>query len=152
MNSTVVVDANIALKWVLNEADSSNAVGLLAQWNRERTIVLAPSLLIYEATNILHRETRAKRISIDTARSGINMILRTVVLISTSKPTLYLRAMALSERFGLPAAYDTQYLALAEREECELWTSDTKMRRVVQSEFEWVKSLSDYHLAPPQDA
>lgn len=152
MSKTVVVDTNIVLKWVLNEEDSSNAIALLAEWKRERTIVLAPSLLIYEATNILHRETRAKKISSDTAQSGINMILRTVVLVSSYEPTLYLRAMALSERFGLPAAYDTQYLSLAEYEECELWTADTKMRRSVQNEFEWVKSLGDYHPAPSENA
>ncbi len=152
MSKTVVVDANIVLKWVLNEDDTSNAIALLAEWKRERTIVLAPSLLIYEASNILHREMRAKKISNDTAQSGINMILRTVVLISSNEPTLYLRAMALSERFGLPATYDTQYLSLAEYEECELWTADTKMRRAVQNEFEWVRTLGDYHPAPPQDA
>jgi len=76
------------------------------------------------------------------------MILRTVVLVSSHKPILYLRAMAPSQRFGLPAAYDTQYLALAEYEECELWTLDTKMCRAVQSEFDWVKSLDDYHPLP----
>ena len=152
MSKTVVVDANIVLKWVLNEDDSSKAVALFPEWKRERTIVLAPSLLIYEASNILYRETRAKKISNNTAQSGINMILRTVVLVSLNEPTLYLRAMALSERFGLPAAYDTQYLSLAEREECELWTSDTKMHRAVQNDFEWVKTLSDYHSSPLEDA
>jgi predicted nucleic acid-binding protein len=152
MSKTVVVDANIVLKWVLNEDDSSNAIALLAEWKRERAIVLAPSLLIYEASNILYRETRAKKISNDTAQSGINMILRTIVLVSPNEPTLYWRAMAFSERFGLPAAYDTQYLSLAEREECELWTADTKMRRAVQNEFEWVKILGDYHPAPSENA
>lgn len=151
MSKTVVVDANIVLKWVLDEDDSSNAIALLAEWKRDKITVIAPSLLIYEASNILHREMRAKKISNDTTQSGINMILRTVVLVSSNEPTLYLRAIALSERFGLPAAYDTQYLSLAEREECELWTADTKMRRAVQSEFEWVKSLGDYHPASPEE-
>lgn len=152
MSKTVVVDANIVLKWILNEDNSSNAIALLAEWKREKTVVLAPSLLIYEASNILYREMRANKISNDTAQSGINMIFRTVVLVSPNEPALYLRAMVLSERFGLPAAYDIQYLSLAEREECELWTADTKMRRAVQSEFEWVKSLKDYHPASSENA
>ena len=152
MSKTVVIDANIALKWVLDEDDSNIAIALLAEWKREKTVVLAPSLLIYEVSNILHREIRAKKMSNDIAQRGINMILRTVVVASPNEPALYLRAMALSERFGLPAAYDTQYLALAEREECELWTEDTKLRRTVQNEFEWIKTLSDYHPAPSENA
>ena len=144
MRKTVVVDTNIALKWVLEEKDSNNAIALLAEWKREKAVVLAPSLLIYEASNILHREMRAKKISNDIAQSGIHLLLRTVTLVSPNEPALYLRAMALSERFGLPAAYDAQYLALAEREECELWTEDTKLRRAVQNEIEWVKTLADF--------
>ncbi len=77
------------------------------------------------------------------------MIFRTVVLVSPNEPALYLRAMALSEHFGLPAAYDAQYLALAEREECELWTEDTKLRRAVQNEIEWVKTLADFRPSTP---
>jgi len=52
--------------------------------------------------------------------------------------------MTLAERFKLPAAYDTQYLALAELEECDLWTTDTRMWRVVRDQFSWVHLLSDY--------
>ena len=152
MRKTVVVDTNIALKWVLEEKDSNNAIALLAEWKREKAVVLAPSLLIYEASNILHREMRAKKISNDIAQSGIQLLLRTVTLVSPNEPALYLRAMALSERFGLPAACDAQYLALAEREECELWTEDTKLRRAVQNEIEWVKTLADFRPASPENA
>ena len=152
MRKTVVVDTNIALKWVLEEKESNNAIALLAEWKREKAVVLAPSLLIYEASNILHREMRAKKISNDIAQSGIQLLLRTVTLVSPNEPALYLRAMALSERFGLPAAYDAQYLALAEREECELWTEDTKLRRAVQNEIEWVKTLADFRPASPENA
>lgn len=152
MRKTVVVDTNIALKWVLEEKDSNNAIALLAEWKREKAVVLAPSLLIYEASNILHREMRAKKISNDIAQSGIHLLLRTVTLVSPNEPALYLRAMALSERFGLPAAYDAQYLALAEHEECELWTEDTKLRRAVQNEIEWVKTLADFRPASPENA
>lgn len=148
INNSVVVDANIALKWVLVEEDSGTARALLAQWTRAGTFVLAPSLLIYEATNVLYREVRAGKITIETAKSGINLILRTVVLMYSHRPTPNMRAMTLAERFKLSAAYDTQYLALAELEECELWTTDTRMWRVVKDQFSWVHLLSHYSPAP----
>ncbi len=68
MSKTVVVDTNIVLKWVLEEKDFSVAIALLAEWKREKTTVLAPSLLIYEVSNILHRDIRAKKISSDIAQ------------------------------------------------------------------------------------
>lgn len=144
INNTVVVDANIALKWVLIEEDSKAARSLLAEWTKTGTTVLAPSLLIYEATNILYREVRAGRITIETAKNGIILILRTVVLMYSHRPTPNLRAMTLAERFKLPAAYDSQYLALAELEECELWTTDMRIWKIVKDQFPWVHLLSDY--------
>ena len=61
MNDNVVVDANIAIKWVLIEADSELARALLAEWKKKEMIVYVPTLLSYEVTNILYREVRAGR-------------------------------------------------------------------------------------------
>ena len=55
MTDVVVVDASLALKWVLSEADSSTAITLLQRWNTDNTEVIAPALFTYEATNILYR-------------------------------------------------------------------------------------------------
>lgn len=143
MKNTVVIDANIALKWVLNEPDSSIATALAAEWTKKGTIVVAPSLLMYETTNILYREVRAGRITAETARNGINIILRGVILLSSQQPTLSLRSMALATRFGLPTTYDTYYLALAESEGCELWTADIRMWRAVKDVFDWVHNTDE---------
>lgn len=45
---TVVVDASIAIKWVLQEPDSNIALALLAEWIEVGTAILAPALLAYE--------------------------------------------------------------------------------------------------------
>lgn len=58
---------------------------------------------------------------------------------------LSVRATELAHQFGLQATYDAYYLALAEREGCELWTSDTKMWRAVGGKFPWVRRLEDYY-------
>ncbi len=144
MNNKVVVDANIALKWVLTEADSQIAKALLAEWKQKKMIVRVPTLLTYEVTNILYREVIAGRITSETAKDGINMILRIVSPVFPRNSALNLRAMALAKHFGLPASYDTHYLALAERDNCPLWTADTRMWRAVKDQFDWVHRLGDY--------
>jgi predicted nucleic acid-binding protein len=143
-NEVVVVDANIAIKWVLIETDSEIARALLAEWKKKEMVVYVPTLLTYEVTNILYREVRAGRITSETAKNGINMILRTVSPVYSRNSALNLRAMALAKHFGLPATYDTHYLALAESKDCPFWTADARMWKVVKDQLDWVHWLGDF--------
>ena len=143
-NEIVVVDANIAIKWVLIEADSEIAKAMLAEWKKKKMVIYVPTLLTYEVTNILYREVRAGRITSQTAIGGINMILRAVSPVYSRNSALNLRALDLAKHFGLPATYDTHYLALAERKDCSFWTADARMWRVVKDQFDWVRWIGDY--------
>jgi hypothetical protein len=51
MSDAVVVDANLALKWVLLEEDSTMSMGLLDKWTDERKKIMAPALFAYELTH-----------------------------------------------------------------------------------------------------
>jgi predicted nucleic acid-binding protein len=143
--SNVVVDASIALKWTINEADSSTALALLADWTNREIEVHAPSLLAYEVTNALYRRVRRGEIPFYDARRGLTEIIYKVVEFDFPEaPDFNIRAMELGQQFGLTAAYDSHYLALAEGKECELWTADTRMWRVVKDQLDWVHWLGDY--------
>lgn len=72
------------------------------------------------------------------------MILKRVALEFVQETTLSARAMEFAYKFGLPASYDTHFLALAERKGCELWTADTRMYKAVKGQIDWVRSISDY--------
>lgn len=147
MNNVVVVDTSIALKWVLSEVDSDIALALVIEWTKKKVDIIAPALLIYEATNILYRDARADKIAFDTAKNGIDVILERVALEFLQEPTLSIRAMEFAHKFGLPASYDTHFLALAERKGCELWTADTRMYKAVKGQIDWVHSISDYQMS-----
>ena len=69
MSDTVVVDANLALKWVLLEEDSSPSLLLLDKWTDEGKTVIAPALFAYEVTNILYRQSVTGKLTYDEARS-----------------------------------------------------------------------------------
>jgi predicted nucleic acid-binding protein len=144
MTNIVVIDANIALKWVLKEEDSDIAVALLTEWSNREVVVLAPALLIYEAANVLYQNVRRGKITLERAQEAlkelIDMELRYDFLLTAD---LSARAMELAYYFKLPATYDPHYLALAEREGCELWTADTRMWRVVKRELDWVHWIEE---------
>ncbi len=55
MSGVVVVDASLAVKWLVEEEDSDKAHALLESWVVEDVTRIAPSLMPFEVANVLHR-------------------------------------------------------------------------------------------------
>ena len=143
MSDVVVVDANLALKWVLIEEDSTRSMRLLEKWTSESKEVIAPALFAYEVTNILHRQAVAGKLTHDEALQGLAKLFSLGIALKFSfYDEISKQAMKYAQRFHLPATYDAHYLALAHREGCEFWTADTRLWNVVKSELIWVHLLS----------
>lgn len=105
---TLVVDASVALKWILDEPDSPRAQ-TLAEGEEE---LLVPDFLLGEATNICWLQVRKGKWSANEAREGL-ALLRALVP-PTSTGDLDLHDVALD--IGLAAnhsTYDTLYVAFA---------------------------------------
>src|SRR5260370_8154209 len=113
MSDVVVVDASLAIKWVLSEPDSSAAITLLAKWNTENTEVVAPALFAYEATNILYRQVVTGKLTYDeTKKLLIKLFSIGIVLRFSHYNDISTQAMGFRHRFGFPAAYHSHYFAL----------------------------------------
>ena len=74
MSDTVVVDANLALKWVLLEEDSNTSMMLLDKWTDEGKTIIAPALFAYEVTNILYRQAVIGKLTYDESRRGLEKL------------------------------------------------------------------------------
>lgn len=147
MKNLVVVDTSLAIKWVLNEPDSDKALALLNQWNANGVVMIAPSLLSFEAANAFYKNFRKGKITLIQAQRAIEAVLAIgIVLEFPEKPTLHLKALELTERYKLPAAYDAHYLALAERENCELWTANMRFWNAIKHQVSCVHMVGDYEM------
>ncbi|HYT44708.1 MAG TPA: type II toxin-antitoxin system VapC family toxin [Methylomirabilota bacterium] len=145
MTDVVVVDASLALKWVLSEADSSTAITLLQRWNTDKMEVIAPALFTYEATNILYRQVVTDKLTYNEVKKLLTKLFSIGILLNFEQHReISLRAMELSHRFGLPAVYDAYYLALAEHKKCEYWTADSRLCNAVRDKLPWVRQLGEY--------
>ena len=145
MRNVVVVDASIAIKWVLEEPDSDRADTLLAEWINKGKLILAPDLLAYEITNALYRKVRKGEITLERAKEALKEISLTEIEFDFSSDfALSTRAIGLANHFSLPATYDSHYLALAERESCELWTADERLWNSTKGKLAWVHWMGDY--------
>jgi predicted nucleic acid-binding protein len=114
---TIVVDASVALKWVLEEGDSEAAEQLV----REETLA-APDFLVVECANALWARARRGTITRERAQAALDGILATPIQLLGAGD--YVEA-AQSLAFELDqTAYDSLYLAVALSQKATLVTAD----------------------------
>lgn len=138
----VVVDASLALKWVVEEPYSVEAVSLLDEWRSHRRKLLAPALFLYEVTNALAKRIQRDQLTLEQCKQRLRFFLASGPLIRQIR-ALHPRALELMRRFGLPTAYDAHYLALAESQRCECWTAVERLWNAIKREFNWVHWIGE---------
>jgi len=130
--SKVVVDASIALRWVLRDEKEARVDAVLEEWAATLTQMLAPPLFPAEVTNALYLPTRRRRLSLEEADLALSTIMLLGVQV-TEPAGLYSRSLELAASCSATNAYDAQYVALAEIEDCELWTADERLEASMRS-------------------
>lgn len=145
MSNVVVVDASLAIKWVIDEPDSGNALDLLNEWTKAGKEVTAPALFTYEVTNIIYRHIGRKLLTYEEAMQALKNIFSIGISLDFSHfENVSTQALVLAHRFHTPATYDAHYLALAAHRDCECWTADTRLWNTVKGKLSWVRWIGDY--------
>lgn len=114
----LVIDACIAIKWVVEEQGTSEALAL------RRNRLFAPDLLIAECANVLWLKVRRNELSTEEARLSARLLRHADIELMPMRPLLE-TATELALALGHPA-YDCMYLALAESLSCDLATADRR--------------------------
>lgn len=135
-----VIDASVALKWVLPEIDSDKALRLRADYQAAVHELLSPDIFSLEVCNSLARAERNSAIGPGVADIHLSNVLSTSPQLYSYHPLLR-RALAIANnaRHGV---YDCRYVALAEREGCELVTADDRLLKRLQPKFPFIVPLS----------
>jgi predicted nucleic acid-binding protein len=114
----LVIDASVAIKWVIEERGSREALELL------RHRLFAPELLVAECADVLWKKARRNELSMEEARLAARLLQRADIELA---PMRHLLEPATSLAIALDhPAYDCIYLALAESLSCDLVTADQK--------------------------
>jgi predicted nucleic acid-binding protein len=117
---TLVVDASVAIKWVVEEPGAELAVQVLGR------ALVAPDLFQVEVGHVLTREVRGKRLAASQARGGFEFILSHVELISTRR--FATSSFELSLELG-HSIHDCFYYVSAEATDVPLVTADAVFAR-----------------------
>lgn len=135
-----VIDASVALKWVLQEEGSEAAAAFL-----DGRPLFAPGLLRIEVANALWSATRRGRLTPDEAADALDLILRGPLRSGGPEQDLAARALQLADLLAHPVN-DCIYLALAMLREVPVITADRRFAEaaaVVPEAAPFVRFLMD---------
>lgn len=121
-----VVDANVAIKWVLPEIHTETAASLLGEQHE----LLVPDFFFSEIGNILWKRVRQNEFSLEQAKSYIEAILSTELQTHSSQSLIVL-AIEIAVRVQ-QSVYDSIYLALAITHQCQMVTADQRFYNAVR--------------------
>lgn len=143
MNSDrVCVDASLALTWLLASQANKSANVLRQEWYEKGVELTGPPIFHAEVTSVLRGEVFFKRLLPEEGEEVFSIYLD-IPIRTVDKPEIYWRAWQLAKEFNLPVCYDMCYLAVAELENCELWTLDRRLVNAVRGNKR-VKWVGDY--------
>jgi predicted nucleic acid-binding protein len=135
-----VLDASVALKWVLAEVDSDKADALRDAFRKGIHDFLAPDIFPSEIGHAITKAQRRKIITISEGSILLGNILTTLPQLVPSLPLLpEAYALASTKRISL---YDSLYVALADREGCRLVTADIRLINTIQIKYPFIIGLS----------
>ncbi|MFY9694647.1 MAG: type II toxin-antitoxin system VapC family toxin [Xanthobacteraceae bacterium] len=134
--NTFVVDASIAIKWVVEEDGTPEALEL-----RRQAKLIAPELLVGECANILRKKVQRDELAKDEALLAARL-LQAADLELLPMRSLFEAATRMSIEIDHPA-YDCVYLALAAESQCRFVTADERLvRKLAQSRARAIRTLA----------
>lgn len=142
MDSSVVVDANLAVFSVLKTPHSAAAAMVMDHLARHGYEPFAPGLWWYEVTSVIHRYRFAGLIPAATAYKALELLTVGLGVQQVDVPVR--TAFDWATRLRQKAAYDGFYLAAAEQLGAELWTADQALvNNAQQVGVSWVHWMGE---------
>ena len=135
-----VLDASVAICWVIPRPLTPKAVRLRDEYQRQIHELLAPAIFIDEVASGLTKAERQKLIPVGQAASLYAQVMNEPVALLPHLP-LVTRAIDISSRTR-SGYYDCLYVALAEREGCQLITADQKSINNLAPHFPFIVLLA----------
>lgn len=136
----ILVDANVAIKWVLPEIYSEQALRLRSSGHK----LLVPDFFFPEIGNIFWKRVRRGEMTLEVAKGDLEALSSLPLQICPSLPVMP-HALEIATRVD-QAVYDCVYLALAVANRCQMVTADERFynalkRDVLFPHLLWIEDL-----------
>jgi predicted nucleic acid-binding protein len=139
--SKFVVDANVAIKWVIPEIHTELALSLL---DNQENLLLVPDFFFPEIGNILWKRVRRGEMNITQAQLSLDTLKSVDIKVFPSEPLIN-SALDIAYRIN-QAVYDCVYLTLAINHQCLMVTADKRFVNSIQNDVVsfyvcWIENL-----------
>ncbi|NKQ36489.1 MAG: type II toxin-antitoxin system VapC family toxin [Chloroflexi bacterium] len=136
--STICPDASLVIHLLLNDDPDADIVSLWKGWHLAKYSLVAPTLIFYEVSNVLHQYARHGRLPDKDVEIALQLAHRLNIK-TIGDIFLHRRAVTIARQWRLPATYDAHYLAVAERYQAQFWTMDKRLVSAVEPDLKWVR-------------
>jgi predicted nucleic acid-binding protein len=137
MPGPLVVDASFAYRLILPGRQQAGFRSLVVQWLQDGHELVAPALWLYEITSALCKAVHFRELTPEEGDRALALARSLGVELISPDSDQARAAFHWTIRLNRAAAYDSFYLALAERLQCTLWTADRNLCNAVDQP--WVR-------------
>ena len=142
MRPALVLDASVAVKWVLPENGRAEAVQIRQDFQDERIDVIAPYLIVAEVGNVLWKRKQRGELPAQAAQVCFQEFLRNCpILVDSAAVTAAALALAMAHRRTI---YDCLYLAWSLEQGCDLITADERFFHSMRVAFPRIRLLKAF--------
>jgi predicted nucleic acid-binding protein len=138
--TSVVLDSGILIASVFPEVLTPQAKRLIRELQADNTTLHAPTLLRYEAMAVSRKAVYQGRVTPEEGLRARDRLLSYPVTLHFDAD-LIKRGYELATLLNRATAYDSQYLAVAERLNCQFWTADERLFNAVKDHFPSIRWL-----------
>src|SRR5688572_19829074 len=137
----IVIDVGVGYALCVRDSSTTALRAELALLVEQGGWLFAPTLWRYEITLMLTKAVHFKQLSESSARDVLELSTEMRVQLIHPDRELVLQAFDWTRRLKRAVAYDSFYLALAQRLKCELWTLDKGLANAVAAP--WVRYVGN---------
>ncbi len=143
MNTSIIIDSSVALKWFFPEEKYRNeALTIKRGFTKKEIAITVPILFFYEVGNVLKSSVKSSRVDPNKAKRAYEKFTYAEFMIYSSKE-LFKNAFAKATMLDI-TFYDASYLVLAEYLKIPFYTADEKLLQKTKDEY--VRHLKEYPL------
>jgi predicted nucleic acid-binding protein len=140
----IVADANVLIKWFVDEEDTDKAQVLLDQIAAGIYTLILPDLVYAEVGNIIWKKVNRKEIVPADAQLIVDSFFAADLEMEiVPARTLFIDSFRLAVTYQR-SMYDSMYLALSLRERCQMVTADERLVNIVGPKFPNLILLSNW--------
>jgi predicted nucleic acid-binding protein len=140
--TTIVVDANLALSYVIPLPYSQLAMTHFDRWARVQARLVVPVLWRYEVLSGLRKAISMKLLTLEQAITSFKTLQDMDLEEIPSSEKEIDKILGWAERLQQVVAYDAVYLALSEQIGAEFWTADRRLANAAHAAgADWVHFL-----------